>query len=106
MIETSLPADVVDRVLDACAAELASPELQRVASAIGQLGTTESESVWMVRQVSEIPGSQHAILRLMSQLAAAGFENHGAALERLLLFRTARHSLPDLPALPVCSSVK
>jgi hypothetical protein len=90
---------VMREALDLCRAALETPELLTVSAALRQAGVTDAETVAAAARARE--SSMMELVRIRDALQARGFHAAEGALERLVLMRTALHSLPAVPSLPV-----
>lgn len=97
---------LIDDTKRACEASLREPDLLQARSASERAGVGEGDRLRCAHSVTPLPSSQQEVNAWAARAAALGLESDNASLERLLLIEAALHSLPALPALRVCESVK
>lgn len=98
--------ELIHETRRACEVALGQTDLAEAVEALNRAAVAESRISLLIHSVTSAAPSQEAIRSLVARLAAAGLDPTSAAVERCLLMRTAIASLPTLPAIPVCESVK
>lgn len=102
----SMLATLIERTRQVCEEGLRHPELVELTDGLKRDGVISSNCVSLVCSVTESTQSREPVKSLKASLERSGLNVENNSLERLLLVRSALHSLDKLPAWPVSTSVK